>query len=133
MSWYGHSWLLDPLARHGAIEALETRLAAVSRPGRRWTAMERTIYGRWAQALRRLQLADVGMQILMALHDRIGSVELAAEDVERSQPLRRSSTGRCRPPTKSGMRSAQRRSSGSLTFRSLHWAGIRASSGRRAP
>ena len=82
LSWYRQSWLLDPQARHQAIEVLESRLAAVARPGRRWTARERAVYARWAQALRRLQLDDVGMQIMMALSDRAGSVEFAAENVE---------------------------------------------------
>ena len=83
LSWYRQSWLLDPQARFQAIEVLESRLAAVVRPGRRWTARERAIYAGWSQGLRRLQLAEVGMQIMMALSDRAGSVELAAEDVER--------------------------------------------------
>jgi hypothetical protein len=82
LSWYGQSRLFDPRARHRAIEALETRLATVARPGRRWTAMERTIYGRWAHALRRLQLADIAMQILAAVGGRSGAVEFKAAGVE---------------------------------------------------
>jgi len=69
VSWFGVAWTLDPLARRRAIEALEMRLAAVSRPRRNWTANERAIYASLAQALRRLQLADLGMQILTALSD----------------------------------------------------------------